>query len=173
MVVTKNKTSYLPWWDLASGGNLLVALTGPRQWRWPYTKTSYLPWWDLASGGNNWSGLGLNGSINLLSLKNHAKDKQCCGRTWTLFAWSADDRKSIATGALGGVGLPRLGLSFEEDRGTEQLPPSTLAWKHLEFGLLGNSEELLWHRDVMAPYGRAHASVALGDVEGFELKTCM
>jgi hypothetical protein len=25
----------------------------------------------------------------------------------------------------------------------------------------------------MAPYGRAHASVASGDVEGFELKTYM
>jgi len=31
------KASYLPLWDLASGGN---------------SGTSYLPWWDLASGGN-------------------------------------------------------------------------------------------------------------------------
>ena len=38
---------------------------------------------------------------------------------------------------------------------------------------MGNSEELLWHGDVMVSYGRAHASVASRDVEGFELKTYM
>jgi len=50
------KTSYLPLWDLASGG----------------TKTSYLPWWDLASGGNSgtsywpWWDLASGGNTNQL-----------------------------------------------------------------------------------------------------------
>jgi len=40
--------------------------------------------------------------------KNYAKDKQCCRR----LDRSAEDRELISTGALGGVGLPRLGLGF-------------------------------------------------------------
>ena len=67
----------------------------------------------------------------------------------TLFSRSAEDRKSISTGALGGVGLPRLGLSFERKTEGRNSALQILQLESLEFGLLGNSEDLLWRQNVV------------------------
>ena len=53
MAMTKMKPSYLPLWNLASGGNFGSSYL-PR-WDSPAAvkiEASYLPWWDIVSGGN-------------------------------------------------------------------------------------------------------------------------